>query len=121
MLRSKRDADADFGRALGDDLGKHAEETYASEHQRQHRECKYEHRVKTGVQCGLPDAPLRLDFLNHQIDCSGKSFPMRGFLIEVLAAGRRQRVELRLASGSAFRPFGANPSLLFKTMKRRVE
>jgi hypothetical protein len=30
-LRSKRDADADFGRAPGDDVGKHAEQTYASQ------------------------------------------------------------------------------------------
>ena len=55
---------------------------------------------------------FRLGLLNDQIDRSGEPVPVCGFLFQLLTAGRRQPVELRLPSRVTLLPFPAYPSLL---------
>src|SRR5213594_449653 len=55
-----------------------------------------------------------------QIDGRGKAFPIGGLFDELLATGRSQLVELRLAVVLRSHPFRTDPSLLLQTIERRV-
>ena len=54
-LRAERDADADFGGALSDDVGKHAEQTDSGQNQRQDGEGKNQCGVETGIERRFAD------------------------------------------------------------------
>jgi len=58
---------------------------------------------------------------HDEVDGLGKAGPVRRFLFELGAARRGERIELGLAAGFAFGPFGLNPPLLFKAVQSRIE
>src|SRR6185437_5136921 len=57
----------------------------------------------------------------NQVDGGGEPVPVRGFLIQLGAAGGGERVELCLASGFAFRPLCLDPALLFEAVEGGIE
>src|SRR5205823_8450610 len=59
--------------------------------------------------------------LQNQVDCGGKASPISGLFDELLAAGRSQLVEFRLAVVLRGPPFRTDPSLLLQTIERRIE
>lgn len=62
-----------------------------------------------------------LSCFDDQIDCGGEAAPVGGFLFELGAARRGQRIKLGLPACLGFFPFGFNPGFLFQAVQSRVE
>lgn len=69
----------------------------------------------------LHDITIPLSRLNDQIDCRGEAAPVGGFLFELSAACRGQRIKLGLSAGFGFFPFGFDPGFLLQAVQGRVE
>jgi hypothetical protein len=64
---------------------------------------------------------VRSGLVDNEIDGRRKALPIGGFGLQLFLASRSERVELGLAAGFAFRPFGPDPALLLKAMEGRIE
>src|ERR1700756_2841154 len=64
---------------------------------------------------------LRLFCSQDSRDRPGQSLPFIGFFDELLATGRRQRIEPGLTVVGGNSPFGRNPPTLFEALKRGIE
>src|SRR5690242_20286214 len=65
-------------------------------------------------------SPLGSRF-DDQIDCGREAAPVGGFLFELGAAGRGQRIKFGLTARFGFFPLGFDPGFLFQAMQSRVE